>query len=190
MSRETFISSCILAGEMKMFIDIGGGEPTVHPLFWDFIGIALRYSPTPSKYPYIPVIATNGKIKEDALALAKLAKRGVLCADLSLDRFHEPIDYEVVEAFEASERTRTDYRCIRDITFGGKIDPAPFGRAKSWANPKDTRCPGNDLSVATDGTIYACGCRTRTYGTVYRPELPEEVPDEWCPDKLGWYNLG
>lgn len=188
MGRETFVLACILAEEMGGFIDIGGGEPTVHPLFWDFIGIALRYSPGQSKSLYIPMLATNGKIEKDAMALARLAKRGVLRVDLSLDRFHEPISYQVIEAFEDSSglvRTRTDHRLIRDITFGGKIDPAPFGRAKDWANPKDIRCPGNDLSVVPDGTIYACGCRTKTYGTIYQPELPEEIPAEWCPDKLG-----
>ena len=184
MDRETFILARQLAEAMGTFIDFGGGEPTLHPLFWDFIGIALKH---PAKYP--SCVATNGKIKEDALALAKLAKRKVLYADLSLDPYHEPIDPEVVRAFEKPAgpmHTRTDYRGIRDITHGGTIGPAPFGRATSWADPKDIRCPGNDLSVTPDGTIYACGCRTKTYGTVYAPRLPEEIPKEWCPDKLGW----
>ncbi len=188
MGRSAFVFACQSAEQMGTIIDIGGGEPTLHPLFWDFIGIALKH---PTRYP--PCIVTNGKIKEDALALARLGEKKVLYADLSLDPYHEPIDPEVVRAFQKPSgpaHTNTDYRGIRDITSGGTVDPAPFGRAASWADPKDTRCPGNDLSVAPDGTIYACGCRTKTYGTIYEPQLPERIPKEWCPDKLGWGNQG
>jgi len=184
MSREIFVLACQLAEQMNVFIDIGGGEPTVHPLFWDFIGIALRY-----KSDYIVCTATNGKIKEDALALARIARLKVLRVDLSLDLYHEPIDYDVVYAFEKTSGPAWDYydfRGIRDVTHNGTQDPAPFGRAASWAAPKDIRCPGNDLAVAPDGTIYACGCRKKTYGTIYEPKLPDPIPEEWCPDKLGW----
>jgi len=184
MDRETFILACQLAEKMNVFIDIGGGEPTTHPLFWDFLGIALRH-----RNGHVTCMATNGKIEEDAIALAKLARDKVLRVDLSLDKFHEPISYKVVQAFEKSSGrvwTRDDFRGIRDVTRHDTIDPAPFGRAASWANPKDTRCPANDLSIVPNGTIYACGCRTETYGTIYEPQLPEEIPDEWCPDKLGW----
>lgn len=185
MDRATFILACQLAESMNTFIDIGGGEPTIHPLFWDFVGIALRYI---QGGEYL-CIATNGKLEKDAMALARLAKRRVLYADLSLDKFHEPISYQVVKAFEKSAgpvKIRTDYRGVRDVTHGGTVDPAPFGRAKEWADPKDIRCPGNDLAVAPDGVLWACGCRTKKYGTIYEPRLPDRIPDEWCPDKLGW----
>lgn len=184
MSREIFVLACQLAEEMDVFIDIGGGEPTLHPFFWDFIGIALKY-----RSGLYLCMATNGKIIDDATALAQLAERRVLRVDLSLDKYHEPIDYGVVKAFEkpsGSARHNNDYRGIRDVTFGGTMDPAPFGRAKDWANPKDIRCPGNDLAIAPDGMIYACGCRAATYGTIYEPRLPDPIPEQWCSDKLGW----
>ncbi len=183
MSREIFALACLLAAKTDDMIQIGGGEPTLHPLFWDFIGIALKYEGS-----RVVSMATNGKIKDDALALARISKRRVLCVDLSLDPYHEPIDYEVVTAFEKSSgpmRNDQDYRGIRDITHGGVMGPAPFGRAESWADIEDIRCPSNDLFIAPDGTIYACGCRKLTYGTIYKPELPDPIPDQWCPDKLG-----
>lgn len=183
MNREIFVLACLLAAKTDEIIDIGGGEPTLHPLFWDFIGIALKYEGS-----RVVSVATNGKLKDDALALARISKRRVLCADLSIDPYHEPVDYEVFAAFEKLSGTMwtdTDYRGIRDITHGGAMGPAPFGRAASWADPKDIRCPGNDLVIAPDGTIYACGCRKVTYGTIYKPELPDPIPEEWCPDKLG-----
>lgn len=183
MSREVFVLACQLAERMNVYIDIGGGEPTLHPLFWDFIGIALRY-----KSDFIVCTTTNGKITDQALALARVAKLKVLRVDLSLDEYHEPIDYLVVKAFEKSSGPAwnyDDFRGIRDVTHDGTMEPAPFGRAASWADPKDIRCPGNDLTVAPDGTIYACGCRTVTYGTIYKPKLPDPIPEQWCPDELG-----
>lgn len=178
MSREIFVLACQLAEKLGGFIELSGGEPTLHPLLWDFMGIALKYMRDKTIY-----ITTNGKKTEDALALARAAELRTIHADLSLDSYHELIDYEVVQAFENSH---ADFRRIRDITHGGTMAPAPFGRAASWADPKDIRCPGNDISVTPDGTIYACGCMTRTYGTVYKPELPDPIPEEWCPDELGW----
>lgn len=184
MSREIFVLACQLAEKMNIFIDIGGGEPTLHPFLWDFIGIALKY-----KGDSIVCMATNGKITEDALALARIARLKVLRVDLSLDKYHELIDYKVVKAFEKLSGpvwNYSDYRGIRDITLGGSQDPAPFGRAKDWADPEDIRCPGNDLAIAPDGTIHACGCRVVTYGTIYEPRLPYPIPEQWCSGKLGW----
>ena len=177
MDRVVFASACILARQLDVFIDIGGGEPTLHPLLWDFIGIALRYKGTKDLW-----VVTNGKLTNEALALARLGEQHVLHARLSLDEFHELVDYAIVKTFEGSKGT---YVGIRDVTHKGTVEPAPFGRAVEWATGKDIRCPGNDLSVAPDGTLFACGCRTVTYGTVFNPELPDPLPDdEWCPDKI------
>lgn len=178
MSRSVFVAACTLARQLDNMIDIGGGEPTLHPLLWDFIGIALRYQHNNDLW-----IVTNGKLKREALELSRLGSREVLYTVLSLDEFHEPIDYGVVTLFETS---LSQYVWVRDTTHGGTTEPTPFGRAAEWATDKDKRCPGNDLSVAPDGVIFACGCRTVTYGTVFKPELPDPIPDEWCPDKLGW----
>lgn len=179
INRSVFVAVCKLARQLDATIDIGGGEPTLHPLLWDFIGIALRYKGLIRDL----WVVTNGKSKEEALVLARLGNQKVLHTRLSLDEFHEPIDYEVVKTFSESP---FKYVGIRDVTQGGKVEPAPFGRAAEWSTGKDMRCPGNDLWVAPDGVIFACGCKTVTYGTVFEPELPDPLPDEWCPDKLGW----
>ncbi len=179
MSEEIFILACKLAQKLNMHIDLGGGEPTVHPLFWNFVGIALQYQSD----NYI-CVATNGKRAEDALMLAKLADKRILKAVLSLDKYHEPIDYDVVSEFESKAILK--YKGIRDITRGDSIDPAPFGRAKEWANPKDSRCPANDLFITPDGILWACGCKTKQYGSVYKRQLPGKIPNEWCPEKLGF----
>ena len=102
MDRQTFLAACKLAAEYGENISIGGGEPTVHPLFWDFIGLAIAYT---DEGP--PWLATNGKLTETALILARLARKGVLSVELSQDEFHEEIEWDVVEAFQKPKRGST-----------------------------------------------------------------------------------
>ena len=124
-------------------ISIGGGEPTIHPQFWEFIGLALGYS----EYVWL---ATNGKETDTALALARMAKRGVLACELSQDKYHSKIDKKVVAAF-TKENKRGEYisnyqdsdlRGIRDITSLGR-EPIKAGRCKDGSQG----CVCEDLLV-------------------------------------------
>lgn len=85
-------------------LTIGGGEPTMHPQFWDIMAHAVE---TGEKHrdeecPWV-FIVTNGKNTEDALALAWLAEKGVVSARLSRDPYHDSIDNEVIRAFNPQE---------------------------------------------------------------------------------------
>lgn len=192
MTRETFIAACQLAEQYGEFISIGGGEPTIHAFFWDFIGIAQAY-----QEEEVVWLATNGKKADTALRLARLAERGVISVELSRDPYHEPIDERVVRAFtptrdrgEYLSGHRQDYRGIRDVTSGGTKDPIPQGRAKEWASPElDNECVCDDLFVAPNGTLYPCGCQTRTIGTVFNPEIPEDDESTDLRCESGWHAL-
>lgn len=141
MSIETFKNALKFDSEC---VSIGGGEPTVHPKFWEFIGYALGNC----EYVWL---ATNGKIRETALSLAKLNKKEVLTCELSQDEYHEPIDLDVVKAFEKS---------IRDITHGGTTFPMFEGRAKDIID-KEYATPGcvcESIFVCPNGDVKPCGC--------------------------------
>jgi hypothetical protein len=167
MSRDTFVQACKLAEELGQTISIGGGEPTLHPLFWDFVGIALRYS---EDYVWL---ATNGKRTEDALKLADLARRGILSVALSRSEFHEDIDPKVVNAFShhmnryGSERDSRDCREIRRTE-----TIYPMGRGIDVATELEGCCCP-DLFVFPNGVIYGCGCGKTTYGDVFDFENEE-----------------
>ena len=79
-------------------IAIGGGEPTIHPLFWQILGESIAYS----DYVWL---ATNGSMTGIALALAKMAKRGVIGCALSQDEYHDYIEPEVIAAFSKDKKT-------------------------------------------------------------------------------------
>ena len=63
------------------YVTLGGGEPTLHPEFWDMVELAWKYG--------TPWMVTNGSNKKAALLIADLAKKGYLHGVLSLDKWHD-----------------------------------------------------------------------------------------------------
>jgi hypothetical protein len=180
MSRKVFKAGCALAADHGETICIGGGEPTLHPLFWDFIGIALSYADDPGMI----WLATNGKKTEDALQLARLARNGVIAVALSLDKWHDPIDTRVGKAFteglggQRFSPYNNDLREIRNVEQSVK----PFGRAVLNSLWKTPGCVCDTLSCDPDGNLYACGCQTEKLGTVFAPDFGSYWEwDEKCP---------
>lgn len=171
MSIETFKAALAWDDE---YISIGGGEPTLHPKFWEFIGLALGCCEG-------VWLATNGSRTDIALALARMAKRGVLSCALSQDAYHDAIDEKVIRAF-TTERKRgfdnSDYREVRDVT-GKEVNA---GRC-DFGTRDDCACPG--LVCAPDGTVRACGCDgAPSFGDV---ETGINIPDEW--DSMECYKV-
>jgi len=152
-------------------VTLGGGEPTIHPLFWQILGESLSVS----DYVWL---ATNGKKTEIALTLAKLAKRGVLACALSLDSYHDPIEPTVIQAF-TKEKKRDgvggyynqdkDFREIRNVTGleknAGRCD---FG---------EDACICADVFCKPNGDVFACGCENAPlFGNVHTDIV---YPDNW-----------
>lgn len=140
----------------------GGGEPTVHPQFKEFLKWEME-----TRYPFEgsnkPFIITNGKLKRKALWLANLCEQGWYDVELSLDDYHARIDGEVIQRFRQLSAS-LNRRMIRSNT---KI--APIGRAKNLPEAEekyDCICP--DMIVKPDGTVKQCGCPDApTLGTIY-----------------------
>ena len=170
MSRDTFIKAMAFEGEC---VSIGGGEPTLHPQFWEFIGLALGSA----DYVWL---ATNGTQTLTALALAKLAKKGVIGCELSLDDgWHDGsmVDQEVKVAF-------WDLKAgIRDISKSGSQDPCRAGRYNDFREEDEgiDNCVCPDLLIRPNGDIMACGCEDAPQmGSVFDPSVIFDDPDfEW-----------
>lgn len=151
MPIATYRKVIELAAERGDTITLGGGEPTLHPYFWEILGLALGIPDCESVW-----LATNGSQTETALALANMARKGVLGVALSQDDYHDPIDPKVIHAFTKSKShdfactNDNDYREIRNVT-GNEIQA---GRSK-WGSEK---CACEDLFVKPDGSLHICGC--------------------------------
>ena len=173
MSRETFLKACKLAENYGETPFIGGGEPTLHPLLFDFIGIALSFSDGESGVG----IVTNGKLTEPARRLAQMARQGIIQADLSQDVYHEPIDPEIVQLFQRPQnqlhRNERDYRGVRNV--GHRV--MAVGRGRKISDLKDCAC--EDLFIDPTGEIFGCGCRLHSLGNVDHPQIPSDY-DRKC----------
>lgn len=99
------------------------------------------------------LVITNGKLTGDALRLARLAKRGVVHAELSLDAWHERVDDAVVRAFESNKAIRTVHSISRS------------GRGKNISGSKQF-CICDDLFVDPHGNLFSCGCKKHKFGNV------------------------
>lgn len=150
MSLETFKQALTHVDE-DGGLSLGGGEPTLHPLFWDFLGLAICKNNN-------VWMATNGKITKIALRLAEMAENGIVCVELSQDQWHEKIDSCVVQAFTKNKildpiwKHKNDKREIRRIPERNLIKSGRCDHGKIAC-----MCEG-DAFIKPDGKVYQCGC--------------------------------
>lgn len=162
MTVETFVIACQLALKNNDLIAIGGGEPTLHPLFWQFIGIALKYSALSGVKIWL---STNGSRLTDTIALANLAYEGVMEVSLSYDDFHDKsmVDEQVIEEFLDLGRTFDDSRQVH-----GVLTPSATGRAANWGA---NYCACESWVINPNGDVFPCGCRIHCVGNIDSSEI-------------------
>jgi len=170
MSREDFHKAIAIAKEYGQVITIGGGEPTLHPLFKEFILHATWELAGVSESDGMSAVGviTNGSNTEIALTLAKLAQQGMISAKVSNDEFHDPIDPRVYKAFEKPKRDWYSHKEDNDNRGinGRSMFIIPVGCAKGWGNHPTTKCVCNSLFITPYGKVYPCGCKKTSLGHV------------------------
>jgi MoaA/NifB/PqqE/SkfB family radical SAM enzyme len=169
MTLETFRKALELCEDTGSIPFIGGGEPTLHPLFEQFMFEAMACESVEAGITL--GIVTNGSITNRAMQLAHLTEKGMIRAELSQDQYHDPIDMEVVHAFEKLREKNGGFGGVRDTSNGGQRQCLPHGRGVEllglpYHDPdfvgEDTRdegdCPCPDWTVYPSGIIRQCGC--------------------------------
>ena len=177
-------------------ITLGGGEPTLHPRFFDILEYSLR------NFENV-FFVTNGSQTEKMFRIANIIDDcdfesscfkctcdketlehdgcqcdhpyiyadGKLSVDLSLDPFHNPIDNRIKDLWKkrSSQHTRSNFH-IRDTSdhISGQ------GRAKK--NGYDfTHCICSNIILKPDGKIRLCGCtRSPVIGDIW-----EGIDQKW-----------
>lgn len=190
MDESTFIAACKLAAERGGHIFLGGGEPTLHPKLWQFVGLSLAYSDDIQ-----PGLVTNGSVEEQAIRLANLARSGIFSVDLSVDSYHDlslvsdkvfrafgvdpnnPFSFDIQKTIRRNLE-RNDLRGVRNADEG----IINVGRALDNEIGVREDCACDDLFINPLGEIFACGCQTEYFGTVFDPKIPEEYwrRDDYC----------
>jgi sulfatase maturation enzyme AslB (radical SAM superfamily) len=193
MTRETFKQAIALACDHESSITIGGGEPTLHPLFQEFLSYAVWELASQSNSQGSPAVflVTNGSNEQAAVTLAHLAERGVIGCRLSQDQYHDAsmVTDRVRAAFRRPQRDhyapsnfRDEYDC-RDIEKPlENFQVQRMGRGKSWGGKsmKDGCCGG--LFCTPRGNLYACECKRVKLGTVAEPQnvISEHLSSGYC----------
>lgn len=177
MTQETFNNAIVFMKQYDETLTIGGGEPTLHPLFKEFLFKTIWEFAGTSDELDMPAVnlVTNGSNTEIALTLAKLAKRGVIGCSVSNDQYHDPIDERVYKAFKVEKNKynsnpRDDFDCRGTNNGQGYI--IPVGRAKGWGNHPFNKCACDAVFIKPNGDIYPCGCRKTKLANVNDKNIP------------------
>lgn len=152
MPLDTFKEAAAMAEEFDCGINIGGGEPTLHPDFWEILGISLG-----SLVEYV-WLSTNGSITDIAIPLARMAAKGIVGCQLSRTQFHDDIDIAVEEAFHKNEKIphTVDRRGYVGPIAESRI--ARKGRGINFVKGQSDQCVCEDTFVEPTGVIRQCGC--------------------------------
>lgn len=156
MDEKIFLKCCKLAKNYGHDIFLGGGEPTLHPQFIGFLGLAILYG-TDTMSGLNAGVITNGTNEELTLRLLNTAKSGFIYCGVSIDKWHDKrkVSKKVIELAQK-------YNMIHDVK-----TPVSVGRAKnlSYAT-KIGECMCNDLFVDPTGHVYSCGCKKKFVGHI------------------------
>lgn len=193
MDMNTFNQAYRFASERDPeTIAIGGGEPTLHPEFFQILKICLN------NFEYV-WMATNGSQTRTMLRLADIMTDndydnqecqcgnpeycscssddlilsfGHLCVALSQDSWHDPIDQRIVNLWKKKAnvhgRTPFEIRSVSQIISQGRA-------AKSGAGTTEHGCVCSDHVIKPDGNIKICGCqKAPIIGNVW-----DGISEEW-----------
>jgi MoaA/NifB/PqqE/SkfB family radical SAM enzyme len=172
MSRKDFESAIALAKQYEQTITIGGGEPTLHPHFKEFLFHAVWELSKTSLSEGGPAVhlVTNGSMTETAITIANLAHLGMITAAVSHDEYHDPIDPRVYKAFEKPKHDYYDHSHDNDKDYrsvnGQHTYIIPAGRAKKWGNHPSTKCVCDRFFIDPKGNVYPCGCKKTLLGHI------------------------
>lgn len=180
MSWDTFHKAIGIAKEYEQPVTLGGGEPTIHPKFkefilhaqWELAGVSNR-----GGMPFVGVI-TNGTNTDVALTLAMLAEVGAISASVSHDEYHDTsmVNERVYKAFEKPKTSYYNNNSRNEYDHRGVNGPGSSviaaGRAKNWGHNPFVKCVCDSLFITPRGLVYPCGCKKEALGHVSDATLP------------------
>lgn len=169
MDYNTVLSAIdFISGYDNEMISIGGGEPTLHPRFFDilkqclwnfsYVWFATNGSKTKTMFRLASII-DNEDWQDNEEETIVLEREGHLVVALSQDYFHDPINQRVVDLWKRQATNRGSGFEIRDVTksYHGVLNAGRATRTQSYQC--ENGCVCSDLLIQPDGNIKLCGCR-------------------------------
>ena len=166
MPEDIFDKALVLGQIYDGTVTLGGGEPTIHPVFPMFLLKAII------KCSGRLCVTTNGKDEGPVRFLLKYAERRQVFARLSLDSFHDPINPDIVAAFKALPPMFKFREGDQHITPPPDTiaNYSPIGRELRrrglTETPANAHCVCPGPFIAPNGDIRQCGCTDHVVGHV------------------------
>jgi MoaA/NifB/PqqE/SkfB family radical SAM enzyme len=191
-------------------VSIGGGEPTLHPDFFEILKLCL------SEFDYV-WMATNGSKTDIMYRLSsiidghdepdidcdcteqELEDNGCLCYEkhghefiwnedklsvaLSQDCFHDPINHRIVELWSNRAKQQYSHYEIRNVNNSNSGIIAEGRAKKTGSGWNEDDCVCADIFIRPDGKIKLCGCRKSPIIGDIRNGIEPKWEDVICNDE-------
>jgi hypothetical protein len=189
--NNTFYAALDFCKGWDEIITLGGGEPTLHPRFFDIlrkclqifdsVWMATNGSKTHIMYRLHSILQDcdyeNFEYDEDENGYAPdyiMNPDNKLAVALSLDYFHKPIDARIAELWKKNSGHQGSHYEIRDVT-RSRDGAIAQGRAMRTGSGWAKGCVCADNIIRPDGEIKMCGCtKAPIIGNVWNG-----IDDKW-----------
>jgi|WetSurMetagenome_2_1015567.scaffolds.fasta_scaffold84162_4 hypothetical protein len=179
LSLDDFNDALHLARCRKGTVTLGGGEPTIHPLFEEFLVKAV------AALPGRVGIVTNGKYRHGVTALLRYAAAKQVFARLSVDQYHEPIDADIRREFEGLPYMPEwmDTHIGYSYVAADRVTPMGRGIAVSRMPSVFVQCICPGPFITPDGRVNQCACGEHSLGHVADWR---RLSDVYATDQHAW----
>lgn len=170
MDYNTVLAALDFISNWDEMISIGGGEPTLHPRFFDILQKCLQ------RFDYV-WFATNGSRTKTMWRLIdildgcdyenfeddyiELKSEYQLTVALSVDHYHDynKVDYRIRDIWKRRSGNKTPGFELRDVvnSHSGVINAGRASRTGVYQCEKECVC--SSIFIQPDGLIKACGCK-------------------------------
>ena len=183
MPLNVFQKALSVAIDHGDIVTIGGGEPTMHPRFFEYLNL-VREEQRRGNFEIEPFLATNGKAYGKADRLLRILEREqewgehTISVNLSRDRWHDGIDGRIVQRYhqlKVMTKNLIDFRSVTKI--------APVGRGRNGVFDEQrtiTPCACEDALVDPQGQVWSCGCKKRLLGSIWDSGALDDYDSEYA----------
>lgn len=183
MPLNIFQKALSVAIDHGDYVTIGGGEPTMHPRFFEYLNM-VREEQRRDNFEITPFLVTNGKAYGKADRLLRILEREqglgehTISVNLSRDQWHDAIDGRIVRRYhqlKVMTKNLIDFRSVTKI--------APVGRGKNGVFDERrtiTPCACEDALVDPQGQVWSCGCKKHLLGSIWDSGVLDDYNSEYA----------
>ncbi len=183
MPLNIFQKALSVAIDRGDYVTIGGGEPTMHPRFFEYLNM-VREEQRRGNFEITPFLVTNGKAYGKADRLLRILEHEqemeeqTISVNLSRDQWHDAIDERIVRRYHQLKVTTKNLIDFRSVT---KIAPVGRGRNSVFDEQRTiTPCACEDALVDPQGQVWSCGCKKHLLGYIWDSGILDDYDSEYA----------